>query len=109
MLHSFIFLNGIYDVLCAACILHIVEIPVLSELHLSMVRCDENNSCERYLAYWIFTYGIIRMSTHHQLISFSYWIEAISIMNEYRNDAVNTDRALFVIFSSIGLGILTGV
>jgi hypothetical protein len=106
MIRSFFFLNGIYDVLCAACILNIVKIPILSELHLSMLKVHTTPSGERYLAYWIFTYGVIRMSTHTELISLSYWLEAVFILNEYMNDAVYGDKALFVILSSIGSGML---
>lgn len=105
MLRYLFFLNGIYDVLCAACILNIVKIPILSELHLSMVKAT-NPSLERYFAYWIFTYGVMRLSKNDELISLSYWIEAVFIANELANDAVYGDKALFVILSSIGLGIL---
>ena len=99
------FVNGIYDILCAACILHIIEIP---SIHLSMIKTETNPITERYLAYWIFTYGVIRMSGNNQLISCSYFIEALFFFNEYRNDAVYTDKAWFVIISSIGLGVLAG-
>lgn len=104
MVHELFFLNGLYDVLCAACILHIIHIPVLSELHLSMIKPGKTNPIfERYFAYWIFTYGVIRMSRNYQLIACSYFIEALFFLNEYRYDAV---EARFVIISSIGLGVL---
>jgi hypothetical protein len=106
VLRCLFFINGLYDILCAACILHIIEIPVLSKLHLSMIKTETNPITERYLAYWIFTYGVVRMSGDYQLIACSYFMEALFFWNEYRNDAVYTDKAWFVILSSIGLGVL---
>lgn len=104
---SLFFINGLYDILCAACILHIIEIPVLSDLHLSMIKPEKRNPIfERYFAYWIFTYGVIRMSGDYKLISYSYFIEALFFLNEYQNDAVYADKAWFVIISSLGLGVL---
>jgi hypothetical protein len=102
---SLFFINGLYDILCAACILNIIDIPVLSELHLSMIKPEKRN--DRYFAYWIFTYGVIRMSGDNKLISYSYFIEALCFFNEYLNDAVYTDKAWFVIISSLGLGVLS--
>ena len=88
-IRNLFFINGLYDILCAACILRIIEIP---SIHLSMIKATTNPLVERYLAYWIFTYGVIRMLGDYQLISCSYFIEALFFFNEYRNDAVYNDK-----------------
>jgi hypothetical protein len=100
-------LNGIYDILCAISILKIIEIPILDKLHLSMIypKSDIN---ERLFAFWIFTYGIIRLSNNYDLIAYSYLIEALFFGNEYLNNkTVYFDKTAFVVTSSLLLGILS--
>lgn len=104
MLQSLFFVNGIYDILCAACILKIIDIPFLSELHTSMIKI-KNPVSERFLAYWIFTYGIIRISGNRPLISYSYFIEAAFFANEFILDNVYTEKTIFVVASSLVLGV----
>ena len=70
---SIIKLNGIYDILCTISILKIIEIPILDKLHLSMIY-PKSNINERLFAFWIFTYGIIRLSNNYDLIAYSYVI-----------------------------------
>lgn len=106
-----IYLNGIYDILCAISILlHQqksiqIKIPVLSELHLKMF--NQTPVSERLLAFWIFTYGMIRISNHSLLISYSYYLEAIFFFNEYMNATVDAKKAFFVIVSSLMLGFIS--
>jgi len=107
MLVTLIFINGIYDLVCAIIILKVIPpIPVLSELHRSILRkmYQKNPILERFFAYWIFTYGCIRLSNHYPLIAASYWIEAAFIFNEYWNRTVEFEKALFIIISSSLLG-----
>jgi len=76
--------NGVYDVVCAACILkererHALDSSALSscfdlvsDLHIKMFRDDDNDNNEksmakndiarRMLGYWVLTYGIVRLS-----------------------------------------------
>ena len=98
--------NGIYDILCALCILKIINIPILKDLHLLVIKnySGNNNLFERFYAYWIFTYGIIRLSNNNIWISYSYFIEAIFFTNEYINNSVYKDKVMFIIISSIILG-----
>ena len=98
------FINGIYDILCAACILKIIDIPFLSELHTSMIK-SKNPTSERFLAYWIFTYGVIRISGNRPLIAYSYFIEAMFFTNELISDNVYTEKTIFVVASSLVLGV----
>jgi hypothetical protein len=41
-LSNIIIINGIYDILCVISILKIVNIPVIKDLHLSMLKENEN-------------------------------------------------------------------
>ena len=55
--------NGVYDILCALSILDIIYIPIINELHISMIKDVERNNplMKRFMAYWIFSYGIMRI------------------------------------------------
>ena len=106
-------LNGIYDILCSLAILNIVYIPGLRELHLGMlIKRDRNTLHERYFAYWIFTYGVIRLfSSDFILVAYSYYIEAAVIAFEcFVKKTMVYSKAMFVIITSIllGYGIMTG-
>ena len=108
MLHALFFINGIYDILCAACILGIVDIPVLRELHVAMF-IEKNPTADRFLAYWIFTYGVIRMFGNNMLISTSYFIEALFFFNELARKNVYKEKTFFVIGFCIILGFLAAL
>jgi hypothetical protein len=125
-------LNGLYDILCAISILDWdkdigINIPVLKTLHLSMflnhfvngsiadtdiVSTEKKNALfKRVLAYWIFTYGAIRLfSSENRVIAYSYYIEAAVVANELLvKQTMHTNRAYFVICSSIFLGYISEV
>jgi hypothetical protein len=101
--------NGVYDILCALSILRLINIPYLhlDRLHLSMIKnSSENPLFERFMAYWIFTYGIMRLSVKNSfIVSGSYYLEALFFANElFKHQSVYVDKALFVIFSSLFMG-----
>lgn len=79
-------LNGLYDILCGACLLNIIRIPILNTLHADMFHpaLATNDFASRLLGYWIITYGTIRLchDTHSPLVSLSYYLEAICLWNE---------------------------
>jgi len=86
---SCLIVNGLYDILCAICILYFPA-RALGRLHLS---CFPSNgrfrSFERMLAYWIMTYGLVRaISGLHSsrvgdlLAITSYFMEAWGYFNE---------------------------
>jgi hypothetical protein len=108
-------INGVYDILCALCVLRIIYIPYLNELHLSMIKeyssplINEIRTLqlfERFFSYWIFTYGVVRLSNNYQIVSYSYYIEAIFFTNECIYNSVYISQAFFVISSSFLLGYL---
>jgi len=111
MLHYFVKINGIYDILCAVSILNFINIPQLRYLHLSMIKNHnyQNSLFERFFAYWILTYGIIRIHDNYTLISYSYYLEAVFFLNEYMNNSTYNDKTFFVIISSLFLGYLCHV
>lgn len=75
--------NGLYDILCAVSILKIIHIPILNELHMSMFINDPTDQEKRWIAYWVFINGYIRLLLYNKyLISISYLIEAFIIANE---------------------------
>lgn len=114
ILSNIILWNGIYDVLCAISILHIIHIPVIDNLHISMLHTNERNNplMRRFMAYWIFTYGIIRIYSgynNNEFAASSYYIEAIVISNEcFIQRTMVLDKSVFVITSSLFLGGLCG-
>jgi hypothetical protein len=118
-------LNGLYDILCAISILDLdrdigIDLAMLKNLHLSMflnrfvngsiadndVDISKNALLKRVLAYWIFTYGAIRLfSSENYVIAYSYYIEVAVVANELLlKKTMHLHPAYFVICSSIFLG-----
>jgi hypothetical protein len=106
LLYHIVKINGIYDIICAISILKFI--PQLRYLHLSIIKNHnyQNVLFERFFAYWIFTYGVIRIHDNYSLISYSYYLEAVFFSHEYMNNSTNNKKALFVILSSLFLGYL---
>ena len=101
-------LNGIYDILCALCIVKVINIPYLDTLHLSMIKNSyaKNELFTHFFAYWIFTYGMIRLTSNNILIAYSYFMEAIVFLYELYKDRIYLDKGLFVILTSLVLGVI---
>ena len=104
-----IIINGIYDILCSLCILKIISIPVLNDLHFSMYKNKLNNQENRLLAYWIFSYGIVRLTCginlKNKICSYiamnTYIVESTATINEsVVKNKMHKNRALFVILFS---------
>ena len=83
-------LNGLYDLLCGACLLNFVQIPVLNRLHTDMFHitlATKDELSSRLLGYWIIMYGTIRLCHDTQttlLVSLSYYLEAICLWKEMK-------------------------
>jgi hypothetical protein len=102
-------INGIYDILCGFTILGYMNIPYLGTIHLNMIKKNETNIIlRRYYAYWILTYGSMRITTTDTFfIKMSYFIEAFCILNELCNTPdIYEGKAIFVIVTSLLLGYL---
>ena len=109
LLHNIIKLCGMYNILYGLSVSKIIHIPFLNNNHTLMLSNYDNNNplFERFYGYWIFTYGIIRISNSH-LTSTSFLIEAIFIANEcFVNKTIPRNTALPIIISSLYLGYMT--
>ena len=103
-IHTLFQLNGFYDLLCGFCLLRVIQIPVLQDLHVSMLLHPPTPVFQRFLAYWLLTNGIIRLSGHTVLIACSYVLEAMAFFVECHFQTVHETKAHFVIGSSLMLG-----
>ena len=103
-------LNGLYDI---ACSLSIIGDFSLRRMHLQMYDqpsmyldgLPENNlsaATKRHLAYWIASYGLMRLIGSQQMIRISYLVEASGFLWEYKAGNMNA-RALFTIWMCMGI------
>lgn len=103
MLSKIVKINGIYNILSAVSILKMINIPILQTIHLQMFKNMNSEPifiCERFLAYWLFTYGIIRLK-YNFLVPYSYYIEALFLANECLvHKTIIFEKGVFVIISS---------
>jgi hypothetical protein len=100
-------INGLYDILCGLSILQYIRIPYVDTIHLNMIPSKVHNDIfKRYYAYWILTYGYVRLlSNDMNSIQMSYFIEAVCTANElYNTSDIHKEKAVFVIFTSLLLG-----
>ena len=104
LIRTIVEINGLYDILCALSILHMINVPILNDLHLSMITVERSPISDRYFAYWIFTYGMIRLSDDYYLIAISYYIEALLIFNELVKNSIDPTKGWCVLLSSVMLG-----
>ena len=111
-------LNGVYDILCSVGILWFSDVPFFSELsklHTNMFAEEihrDNPVIKRLLAYWLMTYGLVRLSaglfgsSHLYFVAaMTYFIEAFCF--EYENRVGKTMisyKVTFVSVFSVALG-----
>ena len=103
MLKLFYFINGLYDIFCGLTILKIIHIPYLQNLHLNMLQETNNEAYERFFAYWVITYGIMRLSNQQKLIAISYVTEGLVLLNEFKHNNIVIENSFLVIASSFML------
>ena len=120
--------NGVYDILCSISILH--DWCPFSRLHPNMFISDEhvkNPVIRRIMAFWILTYGTIRLITSlyspfmqpgiydsiknyipvDSICAFTYLIEALYFVYEqFVGDTMHPYKVQFVCLTSMNLGIL---
>jgi len=98
MIRNLIVLNGIYDIICALAILNLFQVSVPIYPHLAMINSGVRTPIsDRFFAYWIFTYGIIRLYTNYTMIALSYYIEAAFIASEVIHGTIAADTGFAVI------------
>ena len=92
------------------CILKIINIPILNNLHLSVITAQEKNPLyERSFGFFVLTYGVIRIYGTVNLISLSYLIEILYYIFEIRNNNVVIYKAVFIIITCIVLWLYTRI
>ena len=89
LLHCIIVINGTYDILCAFLALFFPD-TFFANIHINIFVDEDhrkNMVLKRFIAYWLFTYGCIRVTwgscqdvsnTHTFLVVTSYFIEAFA-------------------------------
>jgi hypothetical protein len=87
MIRNLVEMNGLYDILCACCILKILNIPLINDLHTALFRNEVLTPLtERFMAHWILLYGIVRLTySYHKstpLVCSTYALEAATFINE---------------------------
>jgi hypothetical protein len=108
-------LNGVYDVVCALCMLWLPA-SLLGRLHLSVFSRHTKDS-HRLLAYWVLTYGIDRIiaglsrsSPTDAIAALSYLVETAAYYNEASVHAsVHVGKARFVYLTSLLLSALVAL
>ena len=103
MLKLFYFINGLYDIFCGLTILKIIHIPYLQNIHLNMLQETNNEAYERFFAYWVITYGIMRLSNQQKLIAISYVTEGLVLLHELKHNNLVIENSFLVIMSSFML------
>jgi len=114
-LRALLVVNGIYDVACACSILFF-PVPLLSSLHSDMFADDEHRThpvVRRLLAYWILTYGSVRLAVGMQsegsilVASLTYFAEAFCFAHEhFAGGTLVLSSAAFVSLSSASAAVL---
>lgn len=103
-------LNGTYDLLCASSILWIPKCE-LSQLHPNMF-ISTSPMIQRLLAYWIFTYGLVRLAagwnpSFQKLAAATYFLEAFVLEYECQvGKTMHPDKVRMVSLFSMMLGCL---
>ncbi len=98
-------INGIYDVICGLSLL--VTDNYFSRFHLSIFIEKPYELTQRFLAYWIITYGFIRLfldiyDEYSFLITLGYIIEILAFEYElYLSKNLYKYKVRFISFSSI--------
>ena len=103
MIETLIFINGLYDMVCSLCILEIISIPYLSDLHLKMIK-EYNEMYERILGALVLTFGLMRLFSGVRMAGISYIMEALYFYNELFHDNLVIYKGMFVITTCMIMG-----
>lgn len=108
--HYIVCANGIYDIICAYCILFEPN-TYFAKIHMSIFTDASVSSpiTSRLLAYWLYTYGFIRIGIMYPdtrlIVASTYFIEAGAYANESLvYDSTYTYKSAWVAITSVILG-----
>jgi len=94
-----VLINGIYDVICGLSLL--ITDNYFSRFHLSIFKQKPDEINKRFLAYWIITYGIIRLFLGISN-EYSFLIEILAFEYElYLSNNLYKYKVRFISFSSL--------
>jgi len=113
-------LNGVYDLMCTAGILWLSKVPFfdgMSQLHPTMFSSKDHSEhpvIKRLLAYWIMTYGTVRLIAGiyteeglDYVAAASYFIESLCFEYELlKGKTLVTAKVRFVSIFSAALGLI---
>jgi hypothetical protein len=116
IINKILFINGIYDIICAYSILNFNNNNIFSSIHLNIFKLNyikNNPIIRRLLAYWILTYGLIRLIAGYNNIKILYFIGALTYFIEafcfsYENmkwKTMNNDKVNIVVILSLIFGL----
>lgn len=104
-----IYMNGLYDILCGISILvsPYIRIPLFNCIHSNMINNESIDILTKnYLAYWILTYGIMRLYIYDvNILIVSYIIEAVCFSNELYFKRIHKIKGIFTITISLYIAI----
>jgi len=104
-------INGMYDLMCAFSILYFNK-GFFAEIHTNMYKIDSISLLsKRFLAYWIFTNGMVRLFSGifpflYIASAITYFIEVFVFVNEFIMDKMKLRNVLFVTVTSFIIGTL---
>ena len=120
MIDVLVIVNGVYDVVCALCILVVPDdtwvLSSLAAMHKTMLKKNEENVAShplvrRLLAYWVSCYGFTRLAVITQLpymqrlAALTYFLEALAwSLEAYVHSSASKSKSLFVIVTSCAMG-----
>jgi hypothetical protein len=103
MINSVVCANGVYDIICAIAIMFFPDTS-MGRLHVDVFVAPMDAFTQRILAYWVLTYGVIRMAAvlHHQtvdrVIVTTYLMEAaVFAMETLVFDTTHRGRAAWIV------------
>lgn len=116
LINNILFYNGIYDIICAFSILYYNKNNIFSNIHINIFKLEEeknNPLVRRLLAYWILTYGMIRLFSSfynnkdiYIISALTYFIEAFCFEYECLiNNNTNSYKIKFISIFSFILGV----
>lgn len=102
MIYKYIVIaNGIYDIFCGFVILK----KHRHEPHLNMFIIQLNPDARRFLAYWIITYGVVRLIADLRIASITYIMEAAMFEYERTQSKLIPYKVSFVTIACVIMSI----
>lgn len=110
-IRAILIINGIYDIICSLAILS--KKTFFQDLHLGifMDHMSSNERAKRMMAYYIASYGLIRLFSGlypspitYMISSVTYYMEALVFQYEGLSEPVDPFRLNFITVSSLIIG-----